>query len=83
MTTEKQLVNRIGNIDMSQINPEDERDAKADELMSELLDYEHKLTKWEYDFLHSIIDWTTEPDKKHITFNQYETLLKIHSKRVT
>jgi len=57
-----------------------ERNENADNMLGALMDEQARMTEWEYDFVDSLVDWRSEPDKKSITFNQYETVLKLHQK---
>ncbi len=56
------------------------RDERADNMLGELMDEQSNMNNWERDFVDSLVDWRSEPDKKSITFNQYETVLKLYLK---
>jgi len=84
--SEKDIIDAMGRIDMDRVkvkNIDDaynERNENADNMLGELMDEQHDMNDWEYDFVDSLVDWRSEPDKKSITFNQYETVLKLHQK---
>jgi len=83
---EKDVINAMGNIDMDRVkvkNIDDaytERNDKADDMLGELMDVQESMSEWEYDLVDSLVEWRSEPDKKDVTFNQYETILKLHLK---
>jgi len=84
--SEKDVIDAMSKIDMDRVkvkNIDDaysERNENADNMLGELMDEQHNMNDWEYDFVDSLVDWRSEPDKKSITFNQYETVLKLHQK---
>jgi len=84
-TDEKDIINAMSNIDMKKLvknidEAYNERNENADNLLGELLDVQDSMNDWESNFVDSLVDWRSEPDKKSIKFNQYETVLKLYQK---
>lgn len=79
--TEKDVINAMSKIDVDRIDDAyKERNDKADDMLGELMDEQDQMNSWEYDFVDSLVERRSEPDIKSVTFNQYETILKLHTK---